>query len=260
MSRGIKRFLAGTGVFCILLISGCGRSQEEKQLRLAGIEQLDQGNYEEAIASFEQALKAADGKVGNMELDILKYRGEAEYKSGDFLAAAHTYDVLIQVDGQLPEYLYGRSICYAGAGQLEEAGADYTQARNMDVQMDREVSWNMEALLALGKGYQAAGENQKAADLYDSAIAGGAIASAEMYNVLGAAQIEAGMYDKALQLLDQGIALGDQEAMGDLMYNKAVALEYSGEFSRALDLFLQYKASYGSDEKLEKEIAFLSTR
>ena len=83
--------------------------------------------------------------------------------------------------------------------------------------------------------------------MYDSAIAGGAIASAEMYNALGAAQIEAGMYDKALQLLDQGIALGDQAAMGDLMYNKAVALEYSGEFSRALDLFLQYKASYGSD-------------
>ncbi len=67
-----------------LLMSGCrNKEQERRELRIQGIEQLKAENYEEAIQSFEQALQNnSSGFVGEFELDILKYRAEAEYRAG----------------------------------------------------------------------------------------------------------------------------------------------------------------------------------
>ena len=53
-----------------------------------------------------KALDEADGIVGPFELDVLKYRAEAEYLTEDYRAAAHTYDILADVDGEKREYLY----------------------------------------------------------------------------------------------------------------------------------------------------------
>ena len=58
------------------------------------------------MESFDLALKEADGVVNAFELDILKYRGEAEFMLEDYEAAAHTYGILADVDGKEPEYLY----------------------------------------------------------------------------------------------------------------------------------------------------------
>ena len=89
----------------VLLLSGCGESREAKEARLQGIAQMEAGQYEDAVASFETALKHGDGVVDEFELDILKYRGEAEYLLGDYDAAAYTYGILAEVDGAKREYL-----------------------------------------------------------------------------------------------------------------------------------------------------------
>ena len=80
----------------VSLAAGCqGTDPAREQFRLDGIAQMEQGDYEGAIASFDEAIAHSDGRVGDFELDVLKYRGEAEYKLGDYPAAAHTYDVLL---------------------------------------------------------------------------------------------------------------------------------------------------------------------
>ena len=89
----------------VLLLSRCGESREAKEARLQGIAQMEAGQYEDAVASFETALKHGDGVVDEFELDILKYRGEAEYLLGDYEAAAYTYGILAEVDGAKREYL-----------------------------------------------------------------------------------------------------------------------------------------------------------
>ena len=69
--RQLCRALAA--VSSVLLLTGCGDSKEAREARMSGIEQLNQKNYEEAIASFDRALSEADGIVGAFELDVLKY-------------------------------------------------------------------------------------------------------------------------------------------------------------------------------------------
>ena len=113
---------------CILalaagMISGCSLKTAENReaLRMSGIEKLDAGDYAGAISDLEEALDLGKGRVGSMELDILKYRAEAEYKIGDYRAAAHTYDVLSQVDGEKPEYAGLHCLLSIRAGDTEEA-------------------------------------------------------------------------------------------------------------------------------------------
>ena len=69
----------------VSLAAGCqGTDPAREQFRLDGIAQMEQGDYEGAIASFDEAIAHSDGRVGDFELDVLKYRGEAEYKLGDY--------------------------------------------------------------------------------------------------------------------------------------------------------------------------------
>ena len=49
------------------------------------------------MESFDLALKEADGVVNAFELDILKYRGEAEFMLEDYEAAAHTYGIPLRM-------------------------------------------------------------------------------------------------------------------------------------------------------------------
>ena len=111
-----------------LMMSGCQDSKAARDARLAGIEQMNQGNYEEAIVSFDLALDEADGIVNEFELDVLKYRAEAEYMTEDFTAAAHTYGILADVDDGKPEYFYYQAASEAMAGNLDGAVKAYESA------------------------------------------------------------------------------------------------------------------------------------
>lgn len=98
---GAAALLTAVSVF----VCGCGESAEAKEARLLGIEQMEAGQLEEAIQSLDTALSHGDGVVDEFELDLLKYRGEAEYRLGDYRAAAHTYGILADVDENKPEYI-----------------------------------------------------------------------------------------------------------------------------------------------------------
>lgn len=125
--RLLCRVLAASAA--ALLLTGCGDSEKAREARMAGIEQMNQENYEDAIASFDKALDEADGIVGPFELDVLKYRAEAEYLTEDYRAAAHTYDILADVDGEKREYLYYGAASHALAGELDKAVEAYEKAQ-----------------------------------------------------------------------------------------------------------------------------------
>ena len=77
------------------LLSGCQPDQRAESTGEGySVEQMNQKQFEDAIISFDTALNEADGVVDEFELDILKYRGEAEYRLGDYEAAVHTYEIL----------------------------------------------------------------------------------------------------------------------------------------------------------------------
>lgn len=113
-----------------VLLSGCGEPKKAREARLQGIEQMNQKQFEDAIISFDTALNEADGVVDEFELDILKYRGEAEYRLGDYEAAVHTYEILEDVDGERQEYLRCRN--RAKVQSANEKGLDLLEEGNSE--------------------------------------------------------------------------------------------------------------------------------
>lgn len=99
----MKRTVCAAIAALAFVMTGCAGSVTS--LRKEGIALLEQGSYEEAITKLDEALQAGNGKVGNVQYDILLYRAEAEYMTGDYAAAKHTYEILEQADGEKEPYI-----------------------------------------------------------------------------------------------------------------------------------------------------------
>ena len=86
--NGMRRTIRRLAVLLLtvqVLASGCsGNSKEKYTFRTTGIEQLNAGDFEGAIQSFDQALAKSNKLVGEFERDILKYRAEAEAGAADY--------------------------------------------------------------------------------------------------------------------------------------------------------------------------------
>ncbi len=205
-----------------VLTAGCADSKEKYEFRETGIAQLDAGNYEEAIASFEEAIAHSDGLVGDFEIDVLKYRAEAEYKSADYAASAYTYDVLCQVEEERPEYRIRSCIMNSLAGSVDQAMEDYEKILTMEAEAQKktvqvkseEAAYDRfselpEAIASLGQALIEAERYDDAVALCESRTSVGA-GSAELYNQLGLALMNLGQYDQALEYLERGIQSGDE--------------------------------------------------
>lgn len=240
-----------------VILTGCGESKAAKEARLQGIAKMQEGNYAEAVTSFDTALEEADGIVNAFELDILKYRGEAEFGLEDYRAAAHTYGILAEVDGGKPEYLYYKAASEAMAGNLETAKEDYEKAASAEGG-DQAAGASL-ALGALASAAREAGDYDQALALCQSALDSGA-AGANLYNQLGLCLMEAGRYEEAVERFNQGLSVADSASAALLQRNMAAAYEQSGDFSKALELLKDYSSSQGSTPEIEKEIAFLESR
>lgn len=247
-----------TAVLCIyvILVAGCqSKSENRETCRLEGIEELNAGNYSAAVSSFEQALEKSKGRVGEFELDVLKYRGEAEYRLGDYEAASYTFDVLIQVDEARPEYLYLKCLADASSGKWESALADYEKAYAANPQVPVAQS----ALLALGTALEQQGNLEQALAFYQQAAADG-LQNSELYNRMGLCKLEDGEYAQAMEYFQAGIQAGDQEVLPQLVRNQAVVYEKQLEFEKALEVLEGYRKNFGEDPDVEREIAFLKSR
>lgn len=263
MKRLNHSFKTWTTVFCMsaLLLTACGGVTEEMAAaRESAIAMMENGDYEGAAAAFN-ALVAEAKSVTDFELDILKYRAEAEYKLGDYAAAAYTYDILNQVDAERTEYCYFGAMSLAKAGDIAGAQELLEKGKLLDQEEDEgtmSVGY-VEAVMALGNAMFDSGDKTGANVLYDELIASGC-ATTEIYNRLMTDAMASGNYETALGLAERGLQLEDGLAEKQLKFNEAVCYEYLGNWSKALSMFEAYVAEYGSDEKAEHEIAFLRTR
>ncbi len=251
--KNMAAYGAALAAICLCL-TACGGSREKYELRETAIQQMESGDYAAAIETFGQALEKSDGFVGEFELDVLKYRAEAEYESGDYDAAARTYDVLSQVDGEKPEYLEGLGCMYALGGQVDKAVSQYEKLA--ETAPDNPAAANV--LLLVGKKLTEAGRPDEAVTLFQEAVNAGRESGA-IYNQLALSEIEAGEYDRALEYIQRGL-LKQDSARKELLYNQAVAYEKRLDFAGALQTLTAFVQEFGSTPEVEKEIAFLKTR
>lgn len=258
-------------LLAVLALAGCGKkTKEEKALREEGIALLDAGDYAGASEKFNAALALdTDQKAGNLEIDILRYRAEAEMKASDFSAAEKTYKQLLADDGSRPEYLDLRTVCLVRAGNpLSDALAVYNEAEGMK----EKAATHEEAMYCLGNALSESGkaENVKAAlELYQNALNDETRKNAEIYNRIGLIYYGEQDYKNALDWFTQGVAFVEQKQTGTaattktdaiLLYNEASCYEYLQQYDKALELFQAYLTKYGADENVQHEITFLKSR
>ncbi len=255
-----QRISLCAGLLAAVLLCGCGESKEAKEARLSGIERMAEGDYGGAIASFEEALEASDGIVERFELDILKYRGEAEYLARDYAAAAYTYGTLEQVEGERAEYRYYKAAAEAMAGNFETAQTDYEAAAGLSKVSDQSAQAAASAALtALSEAARQAGETEKALEYCRTAIDGG-MAGPGILNQMGLGLAQAGNLDEAVSYFEQGLLQAEGEAAAVLTRNLAAVYEQKLDFAKALELLREYRASWGSVPEVDREIAFLESR
>ncbi len=254
-----NRFGKPAMVLCMAaaLLSACGGITEEQlEARESAIAMMDSGNYEGAVEAFNGLVEKAK-KVTEFELDILKYRAEAEFLLEDYAAALHTYRTLIEVDAERPEYCYMASMALSRDGQMHDAKLFLDSGKALDEK--HQTPGFYEASLAHADGYMAEGETEIAIQVYQELIDEG-FGNTDLYNRLVMNAMDEGDYERALQLVEEGLTQTDTKAVQELKFNEAVCYEYLGEFSRALELFRSYAEEFGSNEQVAHEIAFLETR
>ena len=212
--------------FALFCLSSCGFFQnEEKKLRLEGIESFEGGDYQAAIESFDKALaERSSDKLGKTEIDILRYRAEAEWELNDYAAAADTYNILLSSDENNFEY---KSMLIIA---LSRAGED----------MDRVLSF-----------YQSIGEENLTPELCNE------IGMLYYKNSNYDSALEE--FEKGIALISEE-SMDAVNLDKSLRFNRACCYEQMGEFSKALELFNEYAESFGEDASLEHEIEFLKTR
>ena len=270
--RLIKALIAWA--VCILLVIliawgtikvvGYFSSSKQRELRALGIEKMEQGDYSAAIGSFDQALAAMDKDTGDLAVDILRYRAEAEYRMADYEAALYSYDLLMKRDAGSLEYWYMSSMCAAGLGSTDRALTYYNHVQEAEQGAEKHAAGRREALLAVAGACVKDQKYDQAMSLYENAVRDG-IDDGEIYIRMGLCQMAEEKYKEAAASFDQAkTRLQGQEDGKELLkeasYNRAVCSEYLYQYEEALKLFEEYNKTYGPDERAEHEIAFLKSR
>ena len=278
-----KWIMAG---ICILSLSGCGKSQEVEDQQLAlreqGMQQALEGDYEAAIASYDEALQLADMRAGSLELDIAAYKASAEYHAGDIQKAIETCSAILDLKESAEIYLT-RGLMYREAGNVQAANADFSAAAGLtskkDLVMQGRLSYymedyanaktylenaskagNSEAVYWEAELYWQMGNTDYAITLYQSYLEGESPEHQSAYARVASWQIKQKDYDGALATLQKGISKGEDGSLKELLGNEIAVYEQKGDFETAKLKMESYLEQYPEDEAAQREYVFLRTR
>ncbi len=242
------------------------------------------GRYEDSIQIYDAILN-----YKKKDADAFFLRGNARLYLSDYALAAEDFDAAIAaaehpVDMSVDVYLAysdagdeARGKAYLENGKALKKGlltpieegrlyfylGDYkTAVEKLEVLREKDDA-DAEALLLLGRAYEALGDWNYATMVYDKYVSNYPVKdarSAGIYNRLGMLYLESGDSVKALQAFSEAMQIPDNGIMQTLKFNEIVAYERGGDFATAEVLMNDYLKIYPDDEVAQKEYIFLSTR
>ena len=114
----------------VTMLAGCSNESKKDQLayREIGINSMQSGDYEGAIAAFNSALSHCVGSIGDTEIDICYYKAAAQYASGDVEGALATYDAILDYDKKDANAYYMRGCLKLQTGEADKAQQDFLNA------------------------------------------------------------------------------------------------------------------------------------
>ena len=152
-------------MLAVVLCTGC-TDREEKQLeyRQKGITLMENGDYEEALEVFQNALDLSLGEVGETEMDICFYKAESLYRLGDAQGAMDVYSAIISYNENAKAYFLRGNLYYSQNNE-EQALKDYAAAIENDSKDYELYIGVFEALTAHGKHKEAQGYLNQALEI-----------------------------------------------------------------------------------------------
>lgn len=220
------------------LLSGCATGtdrQAQNTYKQTGIEAMESGNYEEAIAQFQSALDESLAVVGENEVDICYYKAMSYYLNGDTEEATNLYTALIEYDNKNATAYYLRGNLYLDLGEEEKAVADYDKSLEIDAQ-------NLECYINIYDNLSETGYADQAKDYLERAVEINGN-SAEDYAQRGRAYTLLGEYLQAEEELQKAVDAGSTEA---LLY-KGQLLEEEGKPEEAQTMYENYISLHQDD-------------
>lgn len=207
---GLRICSAAAAVVLLLTVCGCGDEklvENEQAYRQTGLELIDQGDYEGAVAAFNQALQERVGIVSNLEEDINFYKAYAQMEAGKAEDAIATYTAILDYDEKNADAWYLRGCANISAGQAESAAEDFKNAADYNKDNGEMYAGIYEQLVTAGLLDDAAGYLEQGLKIKgDSASA--CLARGRLYFV-------SGNYEKAESELNAAL---DQEAVTANLY------------------------------------------
>lgn len=208
-----------------------------------GTLELKQNQYDAAIEDFQKALSLAPSDYG-LYIDIYTSLEEYGYTEA---ALQYLTDALAKEDKGMTDYDKGRLYYYQ---------KDYNNARDC---LERAKDSGPDAVLFLGRTYEALGDNNYAASVYTNYLSANEN-NAQIANQLGLCKLSLGEYEEALQAFQKGLEIENSSCRQSLAFNEIVAYEYLGEFQKATVQMQTYIQNYPDDEAAAREYGFLKTR
>ncbi len=210
---------------------------------LRGNARISLGNFDGAKEDFDKVIAMNPTNYDRLIdiYEVLDFYGYKEVGQQYLRTALESGD-------KMDNYVTGRIYYY-----LEEYQKAYLALE------DAKENGGAESYLYLGRAYEATGDYNYAANVYNSYL-NKYSGNAEIYNQLGLCEMARGEYQKALEAFQAGLQLGDSSVLQSLSFNEAAAYEYLGEFEQAYILLGNYLANYPDDEQARREYDFLVTR
>lgn len=220
------------------------RPKEKDAYYLRGILKLEKGDYETAIKDFDSAV-ALDAADYDCLLDIYKSLEKNGYQE---IGETYLQTALAQGGDGVSDFDRGRISYYL---------KDYETARNC-LEKARDIG-GAEAILYLGRTYEALGDYNYAASVYAGFLEENTD-HAEIYNQLGLCRMRTGDYEAALTAFQAGIQVENNDFLQTLKYNEIAAYEYLQQYKKATVLMEAYLENYPDDKEATREYEFLRTR
>lgn len=188
-----------------------------------GIAYMGMTDYENAIACFEEALRASDGFVESVDYDLNYYLAAAFVKNGQLAEAEEVYDAILALKSDEKDAYFLRGSVRLEQNNYEGAKADFDKVVSMD-------AGNYDRLIEIYQALEHYGYKEVGREYLDNAMqtAGSKMNnydSGRMYYYLGEYQQACVALEKAREKgdADSYLYLGKAyEATGDYNYASSV--------------------------------------
>lgn len=245
--KGATQFLLGDTAGALETYSGLISYDETNASAyfLRGNLYLKEGENELALKDYKKAVDVSDNDY-ELYIEIYENLDASDYrdKGLEFLNLA------LEIEGDTANQLLWRGKIYLILEQYDAAEKVLSSAVEKG---------NEEANIYLAQAYRGKGEEEKAGEVL-KAFADKSSATSVGLQVLGDLYMESGEYEKAYEAYEKGLSQKNISNKKQLLKNEIGALEYMGDFAKALEVANAYIGEYPSDSDVLKELVFLNTR